>query len=96
MPSLFSRAIRIKYSDWLKIRSGHGILIYSAGHGLTAARSKAVLLLRFFFVCASVVSNMAFVLSVFVPILSFFWFLGQAVFHYCGISSVSSLFLKDV
>ena len=30
----FIATIRIKWSDWLKIRSGCGILIYSAGQGL--------------------------------------------------------------
>ena len=30
----FIAKILIKYSDWLNIRSGHGILIYSAGQGL--------------------------------------------------------------
>ena len=37
----------IKQSDWLKIRSGHGILIYSAGQGLrgldTLGRFAAIL-----------------------------------------------------
>ena len=28
-------ALTFKKFDWLKIRSGHGILIYSAGQGLT-------------------------------------------------------------
>ena len=31
----FIATIRIKVSDWLKIKSGRGILIYSAGQGLT-------------------------------------------------------------
>ena len=30
----FIATIRVKLSDWLKIRNGHGILIYSAGQGL--------------------------------------------------------------
>ena len=30
----FYQKIQIKYSDWLEIRSGHGILIYSAWQGL--------------------------------------------------------------
>ena len=34
---------------------------------------KAVLLLQSFIVCASVVSYLAFVLSLFIPHLSFFW-----------------------
>ena len=38
----FIATIRIKQSDWLKIRSGHGILIYSAGQGL---RVKLILCL---------------------------------------------------
>ena len=38
----------------------------------TTDRSKAVLLLQFFFVCASVVSYVAFVMTLFVPHLSFF------------------------
>ena len=33
----FISTIRIKQSDWLKIESGHGILIYSAGQGLTSS-----------------------------------------------------------
>ena len=43
------------------------------------------------FVCASVVSYVVFVLSFFVPHLTFFWCLGKAVFRDCGISWVSSL-----
>ena len=31
-------------SDWLKIRSGHGILIYSAGQGLISAYGSKTLL----------------------------------------------------
>ena len=55
-------------------------------------RSKAVLLLQFFFICASVVSYMVFVLSLFVHHLSFFWWLGKAVLRICGIiSRVASL-----
>ena len=37
-----------------------------------------------------VVLNASFVLSLFVPHLSFFWFPGQAVLRYCGISWVYS------
>ena len=33
---------------------------------------------------------MAFVLSIFVPNLSFFWCLGKAVIRDCGISLISS------
>ena len=53
--------------------------------------SKAVPLLQFFFVCASVVSYVAFVLSLFVSHLSFIWCLGRAVLRDCGVSWVSSL-----
>ena len=56
----------------------------------------AVPLLQFyFFFHASVVSFVAFVLSLFVPQLSFFWCLGKAVLRDWGISWISSLiFLK--
>ena len=40
---------------------------------------------------ASVISYVAFVLSLFVYHLSFFWFHGKAVLVDCGISCVSSL-----
>ena len=56
---------------------------------LSSDRSKTVLLQ--FFVCASVVSCVAFVLSLFIPRLSFFWCLGKAVLRDCSISWVSSL-----
>ena len=46
--------------------------------------------LVFFCLCASVVSYVAFVLSLFVPHLSFFWCLGRDVFRDCGISWVYS------
>ena len=51
--------------------------------------SKAIPLLEFFFVCASVVS-VAVDLSLFVPQLSFFWCLGRAVLRDFDISSVPS------
>ena len=54
-------------------------------------RSKAVPLLQFVFVHASVVSYVAFVLSFFVHHLSFFWCLGKAVLGVCGISWLPSL-----
>ena len=38
----FIATIKIKKSDWLKMRSGHGILIYSAGQGLIEAFHKEV------------------------------------------------------
>ena len=55
--------------------------------------NKAILLLQVFFVYTSVVSYVAFVLSLFVPGLSFFWCLGRVVigvyflgiFNYIGI-----------
>ena len=53
--------------------------------------SKAVPLLQFFFVGASVASYMAFVLPLSVPHLSFFWCLVKGVLRHCGISWVSSL-----
>ena len=58
----------------------------------------AVVLLQFFFVCASVVSYVAFVLSLFVPHLSFLCCLGRAAPRDCGISWVSSLifFIKYI
>ena len=48
-------------------------------------------ILKLFFVSAYVVSNVAFVLSLFVPRLFLFWCLGRAVLHDCSISRVSSL-----
>ena len=48
--------------------------------------------LQLFFVHASVVSYVAFVLSLFSPDLSFFGDSG-AVFRYCGISCICSLIL---
>ena len=48
-------------------------------------------LLQVFSVHALVGSYVAFVLSLFVPHLSFFWCLGKAVLGDCGISRVSSL-----
>ena len=56
-------------------------------------RSKAAPLLQFFFVCVSMGSCVAVVLSLFVPHLSFFLCFGKAVFHDCGISWISSLIL---
>ena len=51
--------------------------------------SKTVTVLQFFLVCASVVSYVAFVLSLCVPRFSFFWCLRRAVLRDCGISWVS-------
>ena len=51
----------------------------------TDLRSMAVPLLQFFFVCASVISYVAFVLSLFVPQLFFCWFLGRALLRDCDI-----------
>ena len=48
-------------------------------------RSKAFPLLQFFFRCASVVFNVAFVLFIFVTHLSFIRFPGRAVLRNCGI-----------
>ena len=49
------------------------------------ARSKAVLFsLQLFFVSASMVSNVAFVLLLFVPHLAFFCCLGKAALRICG------------
>ena len=54
-------------------------------------RSNAVFLLQFFYVYSvSVVSYVAFVLSLFVPHLFFFWCLGMAVLPDSGISWVST------
>ena len=58
--------------------------------GFPTDRSKAITLMQLF-VCVSVVSYVAFTLSLFVPKLSFFWCLGKAVLTDCGISWVSSL-----
>ena len=52
--------------------------------------SNAVPLLPFFFVYASEISYVAFLLSLFVPPLSSFWSLGKSVFRDCGISRISS------
>ena len=52
--------------------------------------SKAKPMLQFFG-CASLASYMEFVLSLFVPHLSFFWGRGRDVLCDCGISWVSSL-----
>ena len=49
-------------------------------------RSNVVPLLQLFFVYTTVISCMAFALSLFVPHLSFFWCLGKGVLHDCGIS----------
>ena len=54
-------------------------------------RSKAVPLLQFIFVCASVVSYVAFVLSLLVPYLPFFCCFGRPVLRDCRISLVFSL-----
>ena len=54
--------------------------------------SKELSLLQFCFVCASMVSYVAFVLSLFVPHLSFFWCLKGYVLGDWGISLVFSLF----
>ena len=59
-------------------------------HKFSTDCSKEILLLQFFFVCSSLVSYVAFVLSLFVLHLSLFWCLGRAVLHGCGISWVSS------
>ena len=48
-------------------------------------------LFQFFFVCASVVSYVAFALSLCASHLSFFWCLGKAVLRDCSIFWVSSL-----
>ena len=51
--------------------------------------SQVVILYRsFFFVCTSVVSYVAFLLSLFVHHISFFWCLGRTVLRDCGISWV--------
>ena len=58
-------------------------------------RSMAVLLLQLFFVCASVVSYAAIVLSLFVPHLSFVWLLARAVLRDYGIFWLSSLMFSS-
>ena len=55
--------------------------------------SKAVPLLRDFFVCVSMVSYVAFIRSLFFPQLFFFWCLGKAVFRGCGFPGCFSLAL---
>ena len=42
----FVATIWIKQSDWLKIKSGHGILIYSAGQGLISVKTHCQVLGR--------------------------------------------------
>ena len=54
---------------------------------LSTDHSKAVPLLQFFFVCASVI------LSLFIYHLSLFWRLGKSVLHDCCITWISSLIL---
>ena len=49
------------------------------------------LLLQFFFICASVISCVAFVVSSILSHLSFLWCLGKAVYLDCGLFWVSSL-----
>ena len=56
-------------------------------------RSKAVPLLQFFFVCASVVSQVTFVLPLFVLYLSFFWCPWQVVLCDFGFYWVSLFIL---
>ena len=63
---------------------------HTHGNNFPTDRSKAVPLLLFFFVCASVVSYVALVLSLFEPHLFFFWCLGRAVLRDWGISWISS------
>ena len=53
--------------------------------------SKALLLLHPVFVCASVVSHVAYVLFLFVFHLCCFWCLGRAVLRDCDFSLVSPL-----
>ena len=51
--------------------------------------AQVVILYRsFFFVCTSVVSYVAFLLSLFAHPISFFWCLGRTVLRDCGISWV--------
>ena len=57
-------------------------------------RSKAVSLLQFFFVHASVVSYLTCLLALFVHQTSFLWCLGRAVLHDCGFSWVYSLIFQ--
>ena len=40
-------SIWIEESDWLKIRNGHGILIYSAGQGLILCSETASVFTKF-------------------------------------------------
>ena len=54
----------------------------------------AVSLQHYFSVCASVISYVAFVLSLFVPYVSFLWCLGEAVLRDCGISAKFSLLCR--
>ena len=64
--------------------------------GTPTDHSKAIPLLRFFFVYeyGSVVSYVAFVLYLFVSHLSYFWCLGTDVLYDCGIFWVSSLIVQ--
>ena len=52
-------------------------------------------LLQFFFLCVSVVSYVAFVLSLFAPLLSFFWWMGKAVLRDRDIFLLSLLILYN-
>ena len=49
----FLSAIWIKWSDWLKIRSGRGILIYSAWQGLNPNKSNHQTVQSLLFICRS-------------------------------------------
>ena len=78
----------------LKARFRANIPSLSSSHSrFPTDRSKAVILLQFFFISASVVSYLAFVLSLFGPHPPFFWRLRRAVLRDCGISWVSSLII---
>ena len=59
---------------------------------LPTDRKKAVPLLQFVFVCASVISYVKYVLTLYVPHL-FFWRLGWAVLRAFGISYVFSIII---
>ena len=49
-------------------------------------RFNVISLMQFRFVRTSVVPDVAFALSLLTPQLSFFWYLGKAQLHDCGIS----------
>ena len=67
-------------------------VVLKAKYGMR--QGKNVSSTRFLFSCSSLFSFVAFVLSLFVPHLSFFWSLRKAVLRECGISWISALIFQ--